>query len=168
MCGRSRAPRFCGAAGPWWACLRRGCCPETGAMAPATRLNSVVFPAPLGPMIAFTIPCRQEKLTPLMTCRPPNQWCRSRTSRSGPWRAHARRRLEKPEQALRREQHDRHQDRAEHRIIVEPEHAAQGEERERDGDGERPPEASHAAGRNQRHVAHRLHDRRPRPGRCRR
>ncbi len=56
--------------------------PETGGKLPATRLKSVDLPAPLGPMMALIAPARQEKLTPSITCRPPNQWCRPSTASS--------------------------------------------------------------------------------------
>src|SRR5262249_14457004 len=45
-------------------------------------LNSVVLPAPFGPMTALISPARMVKSRSAMACNPPNRQARPRTSRS--------------------------------------------------------------------------------------
>ena len=145
--------------------------PETGGRLPATRLKRVVLPAPLGPMMAFTIPGRQEKLTSSMTCRPPNQWWRplhlQERARSSALPA-AVRRPHEPEEPVRREEHDRHEDGAEDRVVVEPEYAAQREEGEHRGHDHACPTGCPCRRRPRGPRSGRTSSPRPRPGRCRR
>src|SRR5215471_1559559 len=47
--------------------------PASGAIAPAIILNSVVLPAPLGPMIANSCPAATSKVTPSTATRPRNR-----------------------------------------------------------------------------------------------
>src|SRR5262249_53625651 len=46
--------------------------PESGVISPVIRLNSVVLPAPFGPMISRRSPGVTSRLTLLVTCKPPN------------------------------------------------------------------------------------------------
>ena len=46
--------------------------PLSGVSSPVIRLNSVVLPAPFGPMISRRSPGSTLRLTLLVTCRPPN------------------------------------------------------------------------------------------------
>src|SRR5512143_1698057 len=57
--------------------------PPSGTSFPVIRLNRVVFPAPLGPMMALSSPFRTPKLTSWVTFKPPNAFARRRTSRMG-------------------------------------------------------------------------------------
>jgi hypothetical protein len=45
--------------------------PDVGATAPEMVLNSVVFPAPFGPMMANSAPSSTSKLTALLATSPP-------------------------------------------------------------------------------------------------
>ena len=51
--------------------------PEVGLNAPLIKLNSVVFPAPFGPMIPTICFLETSKLTSHKACRPPNLSARS-------------------------------------------------------------------------------------------
>src|SRR3954471_12620561 len=99
-------------------------------MVPLTRLKKVVLPAPLGPMIALTLPCSMVVVTSLTAVRPPKRLETLRISstagsRFGRAGADGRtgRRLRtraprtpaqvRPPDAVRQEDHQRHQDRAE-------------------------------------------------------
>ncbi len=57
-------------------------CPPVGASSPLSRLNNVVFPAPLGPMTAWTDPLVTCMLTPSTATRLPNRRSTSTTSRT--------------------------------------------------------------------------------------
>src|ERR1019366_8344900 len=57
--------------------------PESGWMKPEIRLNSVVLPAPFGPITARISPGETSKLTSSTAARPPNRLDRSRTARIG-------------------------------------------------------------------------------------
>ncbi len=46
--------------------------PLSGESSPVIRLNSVVLPAPLGPMISRRSPGSMARLTLVVTCKPPN------------------------------------------------------------------------------------------------
>ena len=48
--------------------------PESGVSSPVIRLNSVVLPAPLGPMISRRSPGATSRLTLLVTCKPPKDF----------------------------------------------------------------------------------------------
>src|SRR5215468_6988551 len=48
--------------------------PPSGASSPVIRLNSVVLPAPLGPMMRRRSPGSTARSTPLVTRRPPNDF----------------------------------------------------------------------------------------------
>src|SRR5262249_42932857 len=50
---------------------------------PVTRLNSVVLPAPLGPMMARRSPGMMRKSTPRTACSPPKRFDRPLSSRTG-------------------------------------------------------------------------------------
>src|SRR5271155_4020273 len=52
--------------------------PSLGAISPASRLKSVVFPAPFGPMIACSVPLRTSRSTPSTATMPPNRFERLR------------------------------------------------------------------------------------------
>src|SRR5262245_43113563 len=54
--------------------------PASGESSPVIRLNSVVFPAPLGPMMSRRSPGSTDRLTPAVTRRPPNDLSRSFTA----------------------------------------------------------------------------------------
>src|SRR5262245_3673120 len=54
--------------------------PASGESSPVIRLNRVVLPAPLGPMISRRSPGSTERLTPAVTRRPPNDLSRSFTA----------------------------------------------------------------------------------------
>src|ERR1035437_9479499 len=74
-------------------------------MKPEIRLNSVVLPAPFGPITARIAPGATSKLTLSTAARPPNRFDRSRTDRIG---VTAPRSLERPRLAIgegRRENH---------------------------------------------------------------
>ena len=51
--------------------------PEVGARRPLIRLNSVDFPAPFGPMIAWRSPVGTLRLTPRMIWVAPKSFCKS-------------------------------------------------------------------------------------------
>ena len=51
--------------------------PETGRWVPASMLNSVLFPAPLGPMMQRVSPRSSVRLTPPTAVMPPKCMCRS-------------------------------------------------------------------------------------------
>src|SRR3974390_3610320 len=53
--------------------------PEAGVTSPVIRLNSVVLPAPLGPMISRRSPGATPSVTPQVTRRPPYDLHRLRT-----------------------------------------------------------------------------------------
>src|SRR3970040_2090787 len=55
-------------------------CPESGCRWPVIRLKSVVFPAPLGPMMALMPPSGTLTLTPATAWKPSKLLRRSRTS----------------------------------------------------------------------------------------
>src|ERR1700683_2229925 len=57
--------------------------PDLGASSPLTTLNSVVLPAPLGPMSPVTPPVGTEMDTSLSTWAPPKAMHTSDTSRAG-------------------------------------------------------------------------------------
>src|SRR5262245_11159241 len=57
--------------------------PPSGSTWPVMRLNSVVLPAPFGPMIALIDPCGTRKLTPPTAWKPPKLFRRSVTSSIG-------------------------------------------------------------------------------------
>src|SRR4029450_9601099 len=48
--------------------------PSVGGSSPLTVLNSVVLPAPLGPMRPTISPAETFTLTPVSAARPPNRW----------------------------------------------------------------------------------------------
>src|SRR5438132_9075013 len=54
--------------------------PASGAGSPVIRLKSVVFPAPLGPMMSRRSPGSTTRLTPEVTRSPPNDLSRPRTA----------------------------------------------------------------------------------------
>src|SRR4030095_1419993 len=54
--------------------------PASGASSPVIRLKSVVFPAPLGPMMSRRSPGSTARLTPELTRSPPNDLLRPRTA----------------------------------------------------------------------------------------
>src|ERR1700748_3615953 len=56
--------------------------PSSGANTPAIRLNSVVLPAPFGPITAKIEPCGTEKLTPATARSPWKFFVTPSTSRS--------------------------------------------------------------------------------------
>src|SRR5262245_9726040 len=57
--------------------------PELAGNIPVIRLNRVVLPAPLGPMIALRSPGMILKVTSRTACRPPKLFDRARSSRAG-------------------------------------------------------------------------------------
>src|SRR5580658_9861667 len=57
--------------------------PDLGASSPLTTLNSVVLPAPFGPMSPVTPPVGTEMDTSLSTWAPPKAMHTSDTSRAG-------------------------------------------------------------------------------------
>src|SRR5262245_6386133 len=58
-------------------------CPDVAGRIPVTTLNSVVFPAPFGPMIALRSPRKIFRLTSRTACRPPKLLHRPLSSRTG-------------------------------------------------------------------------------------
>src|ERR1700716_1833750 len=104
---------------------------------PVMVLNSVVFPAPLGPIREKISPCRMSKLTSPTAVRPPKRLVtpatRSDTARSGLAtlrpiaqvedrlldRALLKLLLADParEQPLRSQQHDHHQDQSKDKVV---------------------------------------------------
>jgi hypothetical protein len=59
----------------------RAIAPPFGGKIPVITLKSVVFPAPLGPMIALMIPGGTLKLRPFKAWTPPKDFCRFSTWR---------------------------------------------------------------------------------------
>src|SRR3954466_14825770 len=57
--------------------------PAVGGCIPVMTLNSVVLPAPFGPMSPVIVPGCTEKVAPLTAVTPPNRTVTSSTSRSG-------------------------------------------------------------------------------------
>jgi|GEM_PF-4469680 hypothetical protein len=57
--------------------------PEVGRKVPVIRLNSVVLPAPFGPMSPLICPGRTRSETSFRAINPPNAFETRRTSRSG-------------------------------------------------------------------------------------
>ena len=57
--------------------------PEETGKRPLIRLNSVVLPAPLGPMMAWREPRATSRLTPMMTAVGPKLLCTSVRRRAG-------------------------------------------------------------------------------------
>src|SRR2546428_484151 len=57
--------------------------PEVGGIRPQIMLTNVVFPAPLGPMIALISPRSRQKFTKCTARRPPNHFSRLTVSNSG-------------------------------------------------------------------------------------
>src|SRR5262245_26119487 len=57
--------------------------PASGTRCPVIKLNSVVFPAPFGPMIALIAPWATLKLTPPIAWKPSKLFRRSRASSIG-------------------------------------------------------------------------------------
>src|ERR1700733_828230 len=60
-------------------------CPDVAGKIPLIRLNSVVLPAPFGPMIALRSPGMILSDTPFTARRPPKTLHRSLSSRTGVW-----------------------------------------------------------------------------------
>src|ERR687898_2279379 len=77
--------------------------PASGAWKPAMAANSVVFPAPLGPIRPTISPWRTSSEAWSTAFRPPNDLESPRTS------SMARLSSEQPHQALRQTRHDQHQ-----------------------------------------------------------
>src|SRR4051812_40972203 len=104
-------------------------------MVPLTRLKKVVLPAPLGPMMALTLPCSMVVVTSLTAVRPPKRLVTLRISSTagscfgmtgGDGRTGGCLRTRAPgapaqvraHDAVRQEDHQGHQDRAEHHEAV--------------------------------------------------
>src|SRR5262245_4282171 len=77
-----RRQRSCGAI-PVMSCSLKITRPVSGRRCPVMRLKSVVFPAPLGPMMALIDPAGTVKLTPPTAWKPSKLFRRSRTSSIG-------------------------------------------------------------------------------------
>src|SRR2546425_13193798 len=88
--------------------------PASARRCPVIRLKSVVLPAPLGPMIALTLPLGTSNETRETATKPSNDLVRSRTSSTSRPPEPAPEQLEGAAQAAgeAEEQHD--EDRAEH------------------------------------------------------
>src|SRR5512133_86306 len=65
-------------------CPRNSMLPDVWGMSPEMTLNSVVFPAPLGPRMARLSPCATSRSTSRTASRPPNRRPTPRKRRSGP------------------------------------------------------------------------------------
>src|SRR5262245_55565755 len=85
--------------------------PASGRRKPLTTLNSVVLPAPLGPISAVTVPACTSKPAPSTARRPPKRRRTSSTT-SRPSSGIEVELLLLPEQALGPEGHERHDDQA--------------------------------------------------------
>src|SRR5215471_11666437 len=139
---------------PVTSCPRKRTRPASGRRWPVMRLNSVVLPAPFGPMIALMEPAGTVKLTPPTAMKPSKLFLTSRTSSMATAPGEAARQAEGgagQAPGKREQQHD--QDAAEdqrpvlgvgHDLLVEPDQ----DERADRGAGER----AHAA--EQRHDQH--------------
>ena len=57
--------------------------PRSGSCRPVTTLNSVVFPAPFGPMMSLRSPGITSSETPFMAGRPPKDFLSSRSCKAG-------------------------------------------------------------------------------------
>src|SRR6266576_2118734 len=72
-------------AGMWpMSCPRNSIVPDVWGMSPEMTLNSVVFPAPLGPRMARLSPCATSRSTSRTASRPPNRRPIPRRRRIGP------------------------------------------------------------------------------------
>src|ERR1043165_6429597 len=73
----------------WWLCQvvtslpNSRTCPALDGKIPVIRLNSVVLPAPFGPMIALRSPGMILNVTPRTACRPPKLFDSPFNSRTG-------------------------------------------------------------------------------------
>src|SRR5262245_38812467 len=117
---------------------------------PVIRLNSVVLPAPLGPMMALTLPFGTSNETRETAMKPSNDLVRSRTS-STPWSPEpAPQQLRSARQPAGEAEQQDDQDDAEHErpvLRVRDDLLVQQNQRQRADAG--PPERAHAA--EQRH-----------------
>src|SRR5688572_13880910 len=57
--------------------------PSVGSYTPVNKLNTVVLPAPLGPISPYSAPCGTRIDSDLTAVSPPKRLVTSRTSRSG-------------------------------------------------------------------------------------
>jgi len=68
---------------PSMRCPCSAMCPVVRGKRPLIRLNSVVLPAPLGPMMAWRVPAATSRLTPMITAVGPKLFCTSVSRRAG-------------------------------------------------------------------------------------
>src|SRR5215813_2017938 len=130
--------------------------PASGRRWPVMRLNRVVLPAPLGPMIALIEPGATVKLTPLTARKPPKLLVMPRTSSTGgpplPLRR-AHQALGRPGEAARKYEEQEDENGAQHErpvLRVGDDLLVQQDEDERAH--ARPHEGAHAA--QERHDQH--------------
>src|SRR5689334_3325136 len=120
---------------------------------PVIRLNSVVLPAPLGPMMALTLPLGTSNETRETAMKPSNDFVRSRTSSTAWAPEPAAQQLRGARQPAGKAEQQHDEDDAEHEgpvLRVRDDLLVQQNQRQRAH--ARPPERAHAA--EQRHDQH--------------
>src|SRR6266851_90051 len=90
--------------------------PEVARSSPERRLSSVDFPAPLGPMMAWTLPRSKRSETPSTAVSPPKRRVSASVSRSAP--ASAMLFPQEPGQTAREEEDHCHDHRTDERVPV--------------------------------------------------
>src|SRR5579883_3071006 len=96
---------------------RRKSRPDVGAISPASRLKSVVFPAPFGPMIACSVPSCTSRSTLSTATVPPKRLVSLRALSKISPPADEPEQLDEP---AAQPEHDRAEDHAEHERPVRP------------------------------------------------
>src|SRR5262249_6601725 len=110
----------------WWGAMPVMSCPlnttlpPSGTTWPVIRLNSVVLPAPFGPMIALIAPWATERFTPPTAWKPSKLFRTSRTSSTGgpPTEAPPERGHRAGDPAREREQEDDQDDAEDERPVL--------------------------------------------------
>src|SRR5262245_54870829 len=122
--------------------------PALGASTPVTRLNSVVFPAPFGPITAWMAPASTESATSATAVKPPNDFVNPSTASTLRALRHARdrARTRAADQPPRPPDHHRDEERAEegHPPLLDRAERLR-QQRDDDRPRHRAPEASHPA-----------------------
>src|SRR5688572_25017454 len=122
--------------------------PALGASTPVTRLKSVVFPAPFGPITAWMAPASTDSATSATAVNPPNDFVNPSTASNLCVLRHARddARARAADQPPWAPDHHGDQQRAEEGHPPLLDHAERlGQQRDGDGARHRAPEAPHAA-----------------------
>src|SRR5262245_48067988 len=107
-----RQLRWCGGS-PVMSCPSKRMVPALTGRTPDTQLMRVVLPEPFGPMRPKRSPGRTERLTPFSAVKPPKRLTSPSTSRSGSAMGSAApQAARQAEDALGRQDHERHEDHA--------------------------------------------------------